>query len=180
MSCLAKKWWSCTGKPSRPSNAAMLSQYAAPLPMPTTVLHILQRPAVVSKRDACRSNLLGPEQRIMCAYHFPMCENDVKEHKRICRSSPARCVEIPEASLLVSMFSFLLRSMLSEPVHDEIRLTHPCTHSSTCNEMERACGITLPYIAAVGDRCANEFARTRTRTRTCTRTRSHAHTRTRA
>ena len=42
MSCLAKKWWSCTGKPSRPSNAAMLSRYATPLPMPTTVFHIHQ------------------------------------------------------------------------------------------------------------------------------------------
>jgi hypothetical protein len=80
--------------------------------------------------------------------------------------------------------SDLLFSMFSGPVRDEICLTNPCSNSSTCNEMERACGITLPYISAVGDRCANTFARactrTRTRTHAHTHTRTHAHTRTNA
>ena len=48
----------------------------------------------------------------------------------------------------------------------ETRLTRACIYSATCEELERECGITLSYVAAVGDRCAtHSHARARTRAR---------------
>ena len=85
MSCLAKRWWSCTRKSSRTSDAAMPSRCAPP-PLPRSHAR---------HRGARRSDALSCKQKVLCAYYFPLCENDVKEHSRICRSPTRVCAHAP-------------------------------------------------------------------------------------